>query len=115
MRRLIYVLSLLGLLLLSACTKGNDTLAGTAWSGAETGAVYLLTFTQNEFTFMEEVSRQYITGDYIYEPPVVTLVVKHKYDPDGKVWSGGGNVTGRVNGKKLTLTVGTSSVTFIQK
>ncbi len=115
MKRLISLFSLLSLLLLSACTKSNDTLVGTSWSGAETGAVYLLTFTQNEFTFTEEVSRQYITGDYIYEPPVVTLVVKHKYDPDGKVWSGGGNVKGRVNGKKLTLTVGTSSVTFIQK
>ena len=37
MKRLIYLFSLLSLLLLSACTKSNDTLVGTSWSGAETG------------------------------------------------------------------------------
>lgn len=115
MKRLIYIISLLSLVFLSACTKESETLSGTSWSGAETGALYLLTFTQNEFTFTDEVSRQYITGDYIYEPPVITLVAQYKHDPDGKVWSGGGSFTGRVSGKTLTLTVGTSSITLIRK
>ena len=67
---------------LSARTKGNGTLAGTSWSGAETDAVCLLTFSQNEFTLWEEVTQEYITRD---------------------------------NGKTLTLTVVTASITMIQK
>ena len=115
MKRLAYLSLLVLSLLTSACTKEAASIAGTTWTGAELHEIYKLTFSTNEFTFSEEVSNDVFYGDYVYEAPEVTMILKRRIDPNGKEWTGGGIITGRVKGKTLTITVNSSSITLIKK
>ena len=115
MKRLAYLSLLVISLLTSACTKEMTSIADTTWTGAEPNAIYKLTFSTNEFTFSEEVSNDMFYGDYVYESPKVTMVAKGRIDPNGKEWTGGGILIGRVKGKTMTITVNSSSVTLIKK
>ena len=115
MKRIALLLLSIGLLLLTGCSKELVSLEDTKWTGAETGAVYTLVFTPNEFILAEDVSRIVITGDYVYESPNITLVAKVLLYPDGSAVKGGGVFKGKVEGKKLTLTVKETSITMIKK
>ena len=106
---------------LAACSK--DKLEGTTWSGSDKageGEVATLTFAATTFnmtvTGYDEGVRfeGALSGDYTYESSEVTLIAK-TVKLNGVAIDAGVPMTGKVNGKKLELTVLGDAYLFVKK
>ena len=100
-------------LCVSSCTK-EDSLAGTKWLGTGDASSMELYFSSSSSTFkLTEVSLdEFVLGNYVYEPPIITFNPTSFKDMSGKYSFGGRIFAGSVNGRTLIITIDGSSMTF---